>query len=93
MKLYNNPDKAQWPALTERVTSDDAVIEARVMAILERIRKDGDKALAEIAAEIDSVDLSEGIEVTAEEIEQAAAEVSDGLKTSIADAYDNIYAL
>jgi histidinol dehydrogenase len=92
MKLYNNPDKALWPALTERVTSDDAVIEARVLAILERVRKDGDKALTEIASEIDKVDLSEGIEVTAEEIEQAAAEVSDGLKASIADAYDNIYA-
>ena len=44
MKLYNNPDKALWPELTERVTSDDALIEARVMAILERVRKDGDKA-------------------------------------------------
>ena len=92
MKLYNNPDKALWPQLTERVTSDDAVIEARVLAILERVRKDGDKALAEIAAEIDKVDLSDGIEVTAEEIEIAAAEVSDGLKASIANAYENIYA-
>lgn len=92
MKFYNNPDCSLWPQLTERVTSDDAVIEARVQAILERVRKDGDKALTEIASEIDKVDLSEGIEVTTEEIEQAAAEVSDGLKASIADAYDNIYA-
>jgi uncharacterized alkaline shock family protein YloU len=92
MKLYNNPNKALWPQLTERVTSDDAVIEARVLTILEHVRKDGDKALAEIAAEIDKVDLSEGIEVTAEEIEIAAAEVSDGLKASIANAYENIYA-
>lgn len=92
MKLYNNPDKALWPALTERVTSDDAVIESRVQAILERVRKDGDKALVEIASEIDKVDLTAGVEVTAEEIFQAAAEVSDELKTSIANAYENIYA-
>ena len=92
MRLYNNPDYAQWPALTERVTSDDAVIEARVQSILGRVRKDGDNALVEIAAEIDKVDLSEGVEVTAEEISQAALEVSDELKASIANAYENIYA-
>ena len=92
MELYNNPDKALWPALVERVTSDDAVIEARVQTILERVRKDGDKALVEIASEIDKVDLSAGIEVTAEEISQAAEDVSDELKSSIAHAYENIFA-
>ena len=92
MKLYINPDKALWPTLTERVTSDDAVIEARVQAILERVRKDGDKALVEIASEIDKVDLSAGIEVTAEEISQAAEDVSDELRASIANAYENIFA-
>ena len=91
MELYNNPDKSLWSELTERVTSDDAVIESRVSAILERVSKDGDKALVEIASEIDKVDLSTGIEVTAEEIEQAADEVSDELKSSIRNAYNNIY--
>ena len=92
MKRYFDPDMALWPGLTERVTSDDAVIEARVQAILERVGNDGDKALAELAFEIDKVDLSAGIEVTADEMEQAAREVSDELKSSIAAAYDNISA-
>ena len=92
MKRYFDPDMALWPGLTERVTSDDAVIEARVQAILERVGNDGDKALAELAYEIDKVDLSAGIEVTAEEMEQAAREVSDELKSSIAAACDNISA-
>ena len=92
MKRYFDPDVALWPGLTERVTSDDAVIEARVQAILERVGNDGDKALAELAYEIDKVDLSAGIEVTAEEMEQAAREVSDELKSSIAAACDNISA-
>ena len=92
MKRYFDPDMALWPGLTERVTSDDAVIEARVQAILERVGNDGDKALTELAYEIDKVDLSAGIEVTAEEMEQAAREVSDELKSSIAAAYDNISA-
>ena len=92
MKLYNNPDKALWPQLTERVTADDAVIEARVKAILERVRTEGDKALKELTEEIDKVDLSAGVEVTEEEIEAARAEVSEDLKQAVAQAYRNIYA-
>lgn len=92
MKLYNNPDKALWPQLTERVTADDAVIEARVKAIIERVRTEGDKALKELAQEIDKVDLSAGVEVTEEEIAAARAEVSEELKQAVAQAYGNIYA-
>ena len=92
MKRYNNPDRSLWPALTERVTADDAVIESRVLAILERVRTRGDKALAELSLEIDKVDLSQGVEVSAEEIQQAGESVSDQLRQAIEQAYENIYA-
>ena len=92
MKKYINPEKSLWPQLTERVTTDDAVIEERVKAILERVRTDGDKALKELSAEIDKVDLSAGIEVTGEEIAAARAEVPEELKQAVAQAYSNIYA-
>ena len=92
MKRYNNPDKTLWSALTERVTADDAVIESRVLAILERVRTQGDKALAELSLEIDKVDLSQGVEVSAEEIQQARESVSDQLRQAIEQAYENIYA-
>ena len=92
MKKYINPEKSLWPQLTERVTTDDAVIEERVKAILERVRTDGDKALKELSAEIDKVDLSAGIEVTGEEIAAARAEVPEDLKQAVAQAYRNIYA-
>ena len=92
MKRYNNPDRSLWPALTERVTADDAVIESRVLAILERVRTQGDKALAELSLEIDKVDLSQGVEVSAEEIQQARESVSDQLRLAIEQAYENIYA-
>jgi histidinol dehydrogenase len=91
MKRYIEPDRALWPALTERVMTDDVVIESRVNAILERVRRDGDKALIELASEIDKVDLSEGIEVSQSEIAEAAAVVSEQLKVAVKDAYDNIY--
>lgn len=91
MKKYVDPDRALWPMLTERVTADDAVIESRVLTILERVRRDGDKAVVALASEIDNVDLTSGFEVTAEEVAQAVAEVSDDLKSSIDAAYKNIY--
>lgn len=90
MKRYIEPDKSLWPSLTERVMTDDVVIEERVMAILERVRRDGDKALAGLASEIDGVDLSAGVEVTAEEISQV--QVSDQLKAAVEVAYANICA-
>ena len=91
MKVYINPEKSLWPTLTERVTTDDAVIEGRVNAILERVRRDGDKALVELAQEIDKVDLSNGVEVSAAEIAEATATVSDDLKAAVKAAYANIY--
>lgn len=91
MKRYDNPDRSLWPALTERVTTDDAVIEYRVQAILERVRTYGDRALAELSLEIDKVDLSQGVEVSAEEIAQAQDCVPEQLKQAIEQAYENIY--
>ena len=92
MKRYINPDRGQWGALTERAMTDDAVIEQRVVGIIARVRENGDKALMELAAEIDSVDLSAGIEVSAEEIALASQEVSEELKKAVSDAYTNIVA-
>ena len=92
MKIYSDPDRASWPQLTERVTADDAVIEACVQAILERVRKDGDRALVELAAEIDKVSLPDGLEVTAQEMDEADCLVSDDLKASVEAAYENISA-
>lgn len=92
MKKHINPSKTLWPQLTERVTADDAVIEERVKSILERVRTEGDKALKELSSEIDKVDLSSGVEVTAEEISDARAQVSEELKAAVSQAYKNIFA-
>ena len=90
MKRYINPDRCLWDSLTERTMTDDAVIEARVASIISRVRSDGDKALIELAAEIESVDLASGIEVSKEEISIAPSAVSTELKAAISAAYENI---
>ena len=91
MKRYIEPEKSLWNALTERVVADDAVIEERVLSILSRVRAEGDGALVALSAEIDRVDLSGGIEVSAEEIAKASDEISQELKEAISAAYENIY--
>lgn len=92
MYRYIDPDISLWGELAQRVVTDDSVIEDRVNSIIGRVRKDGDKALVELASEIDKADLSAGIEVTSEEIASAVSEISEELKAAIADAYKNIYA-
>ena len=86
---YINPARDEWGALCERVVTDDAVIAGRVDAIIERVRRDGDKALRELAREIDGVELV-AIEVSEEEKREAFALVPQELKDAIAKAARNI---
>ena len=83
MKRYIDPDKSLWEELTQRVVTDDSVIEDRVNSIISRVRKEGDKALMELASEIDKVDLSAGVEVTPDEVASAVSETSEELKAAI----------
>lgn len=86
---YINPAKEEWAKLCERMVADDAVIAGRVDAIIERVKRDGDKAVRELAQEIDGVELA-SIEVSDEEKREAFAQVSQGLKDAIAAAARNI---
>ena len=86
---YINPARGEWAALCERMVTDDAVIAGRVDAIIERVRRDGDKALRELAQEIDGVALA-AIEVSDEEKREAFELVPQELKEAIAEAARNI---
>lgn len=86
---YINPARGEWAALCERMVTDDAVIAGRVDAIIERVRRDGDKALRELAQEIDGVAL-DAIEVSEEEKREAFELVPQELKNAIAEAARNI---
>ena len=58
METIVNPSPQQWKALCTRAVADDAVIEGRVRAILERVRTGGDAALVEITREVEGRDVS-----------------------------------
>ncbi len=87
--IYIYPPSGEWGKLTRRATFSDDDIAASVEAILARVRLDGDKALREITAEVEgrSVD---SLEVSGDEIAQAAAGVPQELKSALEVAARNI---
>lgn len=89
MKKYINPAKEEWTSLVKRVSVNDDVIAGRVDAILARVQRDGDRAIIELAREIDGVELN-GIEVVDAEYAEAATLVSQKVKDAIAKAAANI---
>ena len=89
MELIVNPQKEQWSALCRRASAENSVIEERVAAILERIRKGGDAALREITEEIDGCAPASFL-VSEEEIREAASQVSESLKSAVEAAAANI---
>lgn len=89
MKCYVNPPKKEWNKLTERVVKSDEEIAARVQSIIARVRKEGDKAIVTLTAEIDGVQLQQ-LEVSKQELDEAEGVVSELVKRSIATAVANI---
>ena len=74
-----------------RPSSDNPVVRERVEKIIERVRLGGDKALRELALEIDKAEM-DSFEVTEAEFEEAAAKVTAEVRDAIAEASTNILA-
>ena len=91
MDIYDNPSREMWKELCTRPSSVNPVVRERVAAIVSRVRADGDKAIRELASEIDGISL-DSIEVSADEIASATALTSPELKKAILAAADNIRA-
>lgn len=89
MEIIVNPDPRQWERLLQRPQIDRSVIGPRVKAILDAVRTEGDEALRRLTKEIDGVELA-SLEVSPDEIAEAAETVSDELKQAVAAAARNI---
>ena len=77
-KIYVNPPRSEWPALTARCTRQEEEIGERVAAILAEVRTGGDAALRRIVRRIEGY-LPETFEVTRERRAEAAKAVSPQL--------------
>ncbi len=91
MNIYQNPAPQQWSELCRRAEQDNSLIAERVEAIVARVAAEGDKALYELAEQIDGVKL-ESLTVSEQEFAEAESAVSDDVKASIENAIRNIKA-
>ena len=90
-KIYVNPPRSEWPALTARCTRQEEEIGERVAAIRAEVRTGGDAALRRIVRRIEGY-LPETFEVTRERRAEAAKAVSPQLKAALEQAKANIEA-
>ncbi len=89
MKKYLNPNKSDWSVLCQRPSSDTSAIEKVVRPIMERVKKDGDKALEYYSQHFDGVELKT-FQISQNEIREAVRMTSSALKNAILVAKNNI---
>ena len=90
-KIYVNPPRSEWPALTARCTRQEEEIGERVAAILAEVRTGGNAALRRIVRRIEGY-VPETFEVTRERRAEAAKAVSPQLQAALEQAKANIEA-
>lgn len=91
MKTILNPNKSTWSALLKRPTQAVDDIENTVKEVFEDVSKNGDQAIAKYTKKFDKCELDSNI-VTAEELANVSALVSNDLKNAIQQAKNNIEA-
>jgi histidinol dehydrogenase len=89
IQIIENPARAAWNDLIRRDVSNDEAIAARVAAIVEHVRQEGDRALLQLAREIDGW-ADPCLEVSPETIRAAAVEVPSSLRKAIKTAATHI---
>ena len=92
MQFIINPAPESWAALQQRsATAEAPQVAARVRAIFEQVRADGDAALLNLTAELDKATLT-NLLVSEAEFAAAAAQVPAELQAAIRQAMANIEA-
>ncbi|WP_300730540.1 histidinol dehydrogenase [uncultured Rikenella sp.] len=92
MKTYIQPPRTAWEDLLARpLQQENETIRKRVENIIERVRKDRDAALRELADQFDGVKIDSPA-VTDDEIAKADELLDDALKNAIRQARENIIA-
>ncbi|MDP9321997.1 MAG: histidinol dehydrogenase, partial [Acidobacteriota bacterium] len=87
-RIVESTNERAVAALLDRRVRRDGALDRRVSRIVERVRRDGDRAVAAYARQFDR--LSEPIEVTSAEIRTAARRVPREVQRAIAMAARNI---
>jgi len=91
MKIYNNPDRKDWPSILTRPAFESVSLEEKVAGILKDIKSFGDVAVKRFTTQFDKVTLDTS-KVGEVEIANAIAQVPTELKIAIQQAKKNIEA-
>lgn len=89
MKIFNQPEPTEWPALLARPVMDAASLDKKVSRVLDAVRRKGDRALRRYTREFDGARIKK-FKVTAKEFATADNKVSEELKAAIQLARFNI---
>ena len=90
MQVIKFPSREEWTSLLARPQYDSTTLFDSVQKVLDKVRKNGDKAVKDYTKQFDDV-CPENIEVTKEEMAEAVKLVSDNLKQAIEMARRNIW--
>lgn len=91
LKQYVNPGEQRKAQLVQRPRMEAAELADLITTIFDRVQSGGDEAIKEYTTQFDGVDIAE-LQVTSEEIEQAALHLDEELRRAIDVAYANIMA-
>ncbi len=89
MKIIKYPEAGQWKDLLKRPVFETASLEARVIPVLEAVKKEGDIAIKRFTSQFDGVDITD-IKVSSLEIDEANLLVDEELKIAMRAARQNI---
>ena len=89
MQIYKYPDSKEWSKLSKRPAIETGDLEKKVKKILEKVKKNGDKALKKYAKEFDGIKLK-SLLVADKEIVTAQDLITEDLKIAIQQAKKNI---
>jgi histidinol dehydrogenase len=89
MKVIEYPARKDWNQILKRPVLDNAALEITIAAILQEVKKSGDKAVIDFTWKFDKVKV-DSLLVSEEEFKKAKEEVSQDLKEAIKTAYGNI---
>jgi histidinol dehydrogenase len=89
MKIIKYPEAGQWKDLLKRPVFETASLEAKVIPVLEAVKKEGDIAIKRFTSQFDGVDITD-IKVSSLEIDEANLLVDEELKIAIRAARQNI---
>jgi histidinol dehydrogenase len=89
MKEIRFPSRSSWPTILARPVFDNSSLTDKVQLVLERVKAEGDQAVASFTEQFDGVKLAE-TRVTELEIANAIASLPEDLKAAIDTAIENI---